>query len=327
MRVRGGKGVFAMLLALAALLVVVVPASSAFRIHVETQINPNGTGGLHVGIRPGSLKWEACTAALTGCDQFGSGYEIETKGAPVGTVFRVRDAEGEIGVSPEWKGPLEELAPPKVAGVFQANEFVSPVPGLWSGGWRNEHPEMQLSACVSEAGEECIALTNPHYISGCSNESTFPIDPSFAGRYLRVADRQSGGPHPELAYGVSAPYGAEVFRQEPNTSVAVVGQIAPAANPLTGNCGPPPVPIATISADGIARVECGGGCSVVLVGKREGRRLSASRQIPTQNLLSPESAREVQLPRGALKSLGVGKIRLIVEVDGTRLAQRTIRWP
>ena len=322
----GGRGAIAVLLALAALLIVAVPASSAHELRIQTTINPSGrTGSLSVASPPGSIGWEACTAKLTDCEPFGRGFSIETNGAPAGTVFRVRNTEGESGISPEWAGPLKELAPPRVAGEIQANGYVTPIPGLWSGGWRAEPAEMQLSACESEAGEGCVSLTNPHYVRRCPWDASFYLEPRFAGWFLRVADRQNGGPHVEPPYGLTTPYGAEVFGQSRTTSVAIAGQIAPAVSPAAGECGPPPAPVATISSEGIARLECGGGCSAALVATRQGRRRSISRELHEENLLRPRAAVELHLTPSQLASLGVGKIRLVVEIDGARVAQRTIR--
>jgi hypothetical protein len=61
------------------------------------------------------------------------------------------------------------------------------------------------------------------------------------------------------------------------------------------------------------------------VGTRKGRTQLVTRRIREQDLLRPEPALEVGLPRAALARLGAGKIRLTVEIDGARWAQRTIR--
>jgi hypothetical protein len=238
---------------------------------------------------------------------------MQTGGAVAGTVFRVTNGEGESSVSPEWRGRVKTLAPPSVAGGIAANEFVSPIPGLWSGGWQGEGAEMQLAACVTEAGEQCVSITSPHFIrQGCAFSASFSIDPRFAGMYLRVADRQSGGPHLEAGYAVFSPSGENW------------GQITAATNPPTGECGPPPPATATISAAGVARVECAGGCEVELKGTREGQSQLLTRRIPTQTLLSPGPALEVSLPRESLARLGAGKVRLTVDVDGMSAARRTV---
>ena len=313
-------------------LILVAPAQGARGIPIQLWIGADGTGTLYAStsssVTP-PLAWEACAPDLTNCEPFARGREIETTGAPAGTVFRVRDAGGETGDSPEWRGPPKELAPPRVAGVIAANEFVSPLPGFWSGGWKGENSELQLAACATEAGApgECVALTDPHLLraSGCSPSASFALDSRFAGQYLRVADRQSGGPHAEAAFGLVNPFGSEVWGRSRITSVSIVGQIASAAIAPSGECGPPPAPIATISAAGSARVECGAGCNVVLIGTHDGRRRSVTRQIPGQDLLRPMAALEVSLPPAALRSLGDGKIRLTLAIDGQRISQRVIR--
>jgi hypothetical protein len=328
---RGGKGIFAALLALAALLLVAVPVSSARELRIQTSLNPGGrTGSMSVASPPGSIGWEACTAQLTECRPWARGRRAETLSAPAGTIFRVRDSEGESGISPEWRGPLTELTPPRVVGSIEANGYVSPVPGLWAGGWGEEYPRMQLSACETEAGDGCVSITSPHFTRvGCSFSASFLLNPIFSGWYLRVADKQDGGEHAEAGYGVFSPSGAtwgfdEVWGRSRTTSVAVVGQIGPAANPSAGECGPPPAPAATISADGVARVECAGGCGVVLAGARKGRQQLVSRRIPAQSALTPFPALEMQLSTKAEANLGIGVIQLTVEVDGKPLARRAI---
>jgi hypothetical protein len=313
-------------------LIVVVPAQAA-SVRVQTSIEPDGTGSLYADSSAAPLSWEACSAELTGCRPFARGREAQTTGAPAGTVFRLKNGAGESGLSPEWRGPPKELAPPRVAGAIQANGFVSPVPGLWSGGWQGEDSEMQLSACATEAGMECVSITSPQLIRpGCASSASVSINPRFAGMYLRVADKQSGGPHFEAAVAVYSPSGTTwglepVWGRDRTTSIATVGQIAAAVNPSAGECGPAAAPVATISAEGVARVECAGGCSVVLTGTRKGRRQIVTRRIAEQSLLRPWAALEMGLPRSATARLGTGKVRLTVKIDGTLVAQRTVRTP
>jgi hypothetical protein len=322
-------------------LVLTGPAIAARGIRIQTFVEPNGTGRLYASTSSTSVPpfaWEACTPDLKSCEPFARGTEMKTTGAAAGTVFRVEDGGGETGVSPEWRGPVKSLAPPRVAGVVAANEFVSPLRGLWSGGWKGENSELQLSACATEAGGGCVALTDPHYLRPeCTSNDSFLLGTDLTGRYLRVTNRQSGGPHAEAPYAVGpAPPRYEVARprllsevwgRSRNTSVAIVGQIKPASQLPAGECGPPPTPAATISAAGVARVECGGGCTAVLVGTRKGRRQLVTRRILPQDLLRPQAALEMGLPAAALKRLGGGTIRLNVVIDGTALAHRTTRTP
>jgi hypothetical protein len=325
---RGGRGAFAILLALTALFLGSAPASAKDEIKMQALLNPDGTGRLFLNTGEGPFRWEACAPDLTECQNFGGGHDISTRGAPAGTVFRVEDRYEVQGTSPEWKGRLKEVAPPTVFGLIEANQFVTPVPGEWSGGWAGEGSQMQLSACATPTGDECTSLTSLHYVRRCPWSASIPIDASFVGRYLRVADHQPGaGPIVEPAYGVTSPYGAEVWSGTRSTSVAFVGQIAPATSAPAGNCGPPPAPTARISSEGVARAECGGGCRVALIGSRKGRKRRITRQIPQQDLLRPEAATEIWLSDSLLSELGAGVVRLTVEVDGRRLAQRTIHTP
>jgi hypothetical protein len=317
----------------ALILVAAASAQAGGRFDGQTFVNPDGSGKIFYGRGTGPWVWEACARGPKDCEPFARGRELQTGKAAAGTVFRVTEGAGESWVSPEWRGRVESLAPPRVAGVIAANEFVSPVPGLWSGGWQGEDAELQLAACATEAGSECISLTSPRLIRhGCTSNSSFPLDPRFAGMYLRVADKQSGGPHAEAAGAVYSPSGAtwgfeSVWGRSRTTSVAIVGQIAAAVNPSPGECGPPRAPVATISSKGVARVECVGGCSVVLAGARKGLRQLVTRRIGEGSLLRPWPALELGLPPSAAALFGAGKVRLTVTIDGSLAASRIVSTP
>lgn len=322
---RGGRGALAILLALTTL-VVSTASARAEEIPMQALMNPDGTGRLFLNNGVGPFLWETCTPDLSECKKFHGGHDISTRGASPGTIFRVKDSVGDRGLSPEWKGPLKQVTPPSVDGVIEANQFVSPVPGRWSGGWAGEGAEMQLSACETATGEGCTTLTSLHYLRPCPMSSSFSIDARFAGKYLRVADLQPGaGPIVEPPYGLTSPYGDEAWDASSAVSVAVVGQIAAAAGPPQGECGPAPAPRAAILASGVARVECAGGCAATLIGTRGGRQRRIRRFVAQQDLRRPRAPVEFHLTAASLAELGVGKIRLIIEVDGERLAHRTFR--
>jgi hypothetical protein len=312
--------------------IVAGPAQARWRSEIQPLLNSDGTGSMFVGWGTAPWTWEACTSKLKDCEPFAKGQEVQTAGAPAGTVFRVTDGEGEVGLSPVWLGALKAVVPPKVTGAIEANGFVSPVQGAWSGGWLGEAGKLQLSACITETGEQCVSISNPQRLA-CAPSASFSIDPVFAGWYLRVADWHVAGAAFTDDYTGPPPWEnrnwgfEEVLRRSPTTAVAIVGQIAPPVNAPAGECGPPPAPTATIDTEGIARIECAAGCSVVLAGTRKGRRQFVTRQISEQSLLRPAHTLELKLPRTAMARLGTGKIRLTVEIDGTRWAQRTIRTP
>jgi hypothetical protein len=299
-------------------------ATSSERIHIQAGINPDGNGRLLVNSGEGPWAWEACTPDLTTCAPFGNGREIETIGASPGTVFRV-EGNGATGVSPEWRGRVNQVKPPSIDGLTRANEFVSPVPGMWSGGWKNEFSQVQLSACATPAGQDCMALTDLHYVRNCAASASFALDAKVAGSYLRIAQSLIGaGPPVEPSYAVTSPYGGEVWGRSRITSVAVVGQIAPAVNPYPGECGPPPRGRAFISKQGVALIECPAGCRAALIGSRNGRHVRITRSLPARDALIIAPPARLRVPDGILAGTGAGSVHLVAEIDGNQVAQRTI---
>lgn len=230
-------------------------ARGAEGMRMQALLKGDGSGFLFVNTPEEPMSWEACPPVLTSCTLFGSGGEIITTGAPPESVFRVTGGAGSVGLSPLWHGNVFPVTPPSVKGTVRANELVTPVPGGWSGGWENEPDFMQLSACASPAGTNCVTLTNSHYVGGCPNEAAV-LDAAFVGDYLRVADRRNGaGPHPMLRYAVGSPYGLDIWAPGPRLSTAIVGRIASATGPRAARCGPPPLNSASISRESIATVE------------------------------------------------------------------------
>jgi hypothetical protein len=207
---------------------------------MQALLNGNGSGRLLVNDSGGPWAWDACSPNLSRCRPFKHGREISTAGAAPNSVFRVT-GEGEVGLSPLWKGRVKSVAAPSVHGVFRANERVTPVAGRWSGGWAGSPDRLQLAACDTLAGQGCTTLTHSHFLDRCRHEAAV-LDPAFTGDYLRVADRRLGaGPIVEPAYGVSSPYGGEVWRRDRTTAVAFVGRIGEAAGPRMIWCGAPPI--------------------------------------------------------------------------------------
>ena len=318
----------------------VASPSAAETISMQALLNDDGSGRLFVNTGTGEpWTWEACSPDLTSCSPFGTGREISTASANPETVFRVSGnpaADLMPGVSPVWHGNVASTRTPSVSGIVRANELVTPIPGTWIGGWGNEPDVMQLSACSEPTGQNCVTLTNAHYVGGCPNKGAV-LDPAFAGDYLRVADRRDGsGPHFMLAYGVISPYGLDLWTPGARLSTAVAGRIASATAPPAADCGPPPLNSASISREGIAKVKCGLGCRVLFVakGKRKSTRLVrklprkpaapvrlGERPLPLRDPIS------LQLPRWFSSAAGHERIRMIIKIDGKLAARRTVRLP
>ncbi len=304
-----------------------VAPSSAESIRMQALVNANGSGHLFVNTSPGPWSWEACTSDLTDCEPFGKGREIETGHAAPGTVFRVKSRES-TGVSPEWRGRVTQIKAPRVHGPIRANEFISPMAGMWSGGWKGEYSALQLSACATSTGQGCTSLTDPHYVRDCAASASFVLDAKFVGSFLRVANRRLGaGPLFSPPYATSSPHGAEVWRSSRNTSVAVVGQISPAVNDHPGECGPPPPGRALLSRRGVAFIDCQGGCRAALIAKRNGRYIRVKRNLSPRNALLVTPPVELRAPvRTILARFGEGRVRLVVRINGKQVAQRTTRF-
>jgi hypothetical protein len=308
-------------------------AAAAESAKVSVWLNGDGSGGMVANSQTNpeteTWFWEACNPDLTTCSPFGTGRHITTAGAPAETVLKATSNYGAAAVSPLWHGDVASATPPSVNGVVRANELVTPVPGVFAGGWQGDLSWMQLSVCHTATGVNCTTITDPGYSEErpetCSHSATV-IDPVFTGEYLRVADRQSG-PNPITAgVGTSSPYGQQVWTADATTSVAVVGRISRATGPRAAHCGPPPLVRVSISKSGVASVRCALGCDAVLIAQRGRRRARLMQKIAPFPLYRP---RNLPIPRlrlspRALAALGLGRIRMTVKVGGRIVAHRIV---
>jgi hypothetical protein len=315
--------VLAVILASAALSMSTDSAVAMEALKMQALLNKDGSGFLGVNNPREPMTWEACSPALSDCTPFGSGRRLSTVGANPETIFRITSGDGSTGLSPVWHGNVASLTPPSVSGIVRANELVTPVPGQWDGGWEGEGDLLQLAACRTRRGTNCTTLTDEHY-PGCRGSSAV-LDPAFIGDYLRVADQRRGtGPHFMLRYRSRSPYGARggVWEASPTTSAAVVGRIAAPSGSRRIWCGFPPLDHAWIFKSGIAKVECGLGCRAVLIAKRGWRRARVVRKPSRwQTFRDPMTLR---LSRRSLAHLRLGRVQMIVKIDGRRVARRTV---
>lgn len=295
---------------------------------IETRLLPDGKGEMFAWAlrdEPGrTWTWEACAPDLTGCADFGAGVRVSTAGSEPETVFRATSSDSLSATSPIWHGDLASVAAPSVSGAIRANELVTALPGRWRGGWEGDRDLLQLAACLAPEGAICTTLTDTHYFSGCGS-NTAVIDRGFAGRYLRVANSRTDGSALSPAFVIESPYGGTAWAPGATTSVAVVGQIDPAAGPRAAGCGPPPLSSVSISKRGVATVMCGLGCRAVLVGKRGRRRARIRRRIAASPEIAEAPSLALRLPRRALTRLGVGRARVVVRIDGEWAAARKVR--
>ncbi|HEU5142923.1 MAG TPA: hypothetical protein VFU04_07185 [Solirubrobacterales bacterium] len=289
-------------------------------VEMQALLVKDGSGLLFVNNGEESTwSWQACSSDLVTCRPFGQGREISTVGAEPSTVFRVSGA-GKTGRSPLWHGNLSVLSPPTVRGPLRANELVTPVPATWGGGWEGDFDQTQLSVCARPAGGPCSSITEPKNPEACPREAAV-LDPAFAGGYLRIADRRFG---PGAIFTLEAlfPYGQALWRSDGQTAVAFVGRIQPATGPRAARCGPPPLRLASISKLGVAEIRCPLGCRAELIGRRAGRVARFGRLAPARSPFGRPVA--LRLPVRLRRQLGEGQTRMSVEVDGRRVARRTV---
>ncbi len=300
-------------------------ASSTEQIHLQALISPDGKGRLLANTGAGPWSWEACFSGETTCIPIAKGRELRVNGLPSGTRFRVVSGDRASGMSPEWLGRLKQVNPPSI-GVAPIGQFVSPRPATWTGGWKGEYSELQLAACATADRRSCTTLTDPRYLRNCAASASFAIDPRFAGEYLRVADRRIGtGPPLRPAVGLTSPYGAEVWKASRSTAINIVGQIAQTLVSTVSECGPPPVPTASIPARGVGRIECRAGCRATLIARVGSRTARVERRILEQDALTFVAPIELRITPQDLLRLGQGPVEMVVTGDGQPLSRKVFR--
>lgn len=302
------------------------PAFAAESVSMQALLNEDGSGRLFVGTYPGPFSpdwsWETCAPDLSSCRPFGTGGDIGTGNASANTVFRVSMGSA-FGLSPVWHGNLGVTTPPSVSSVVRANELVTPTPASWSGGWEGDFDQTQLAACATSTGERCLSLTEPKYVQGCQHEATV-LDPAFTGDYLRIANRRYGPGTIFTLEAAASPFGHEIWKASGSTSVAMLGRIKQATRPRSAKCGPPPLIEASISAEGVATVECGLGCRAVLIAKRGRLTARKVRKVPRTRPLGFENPLTLKFSHQALMQFGPGRIHMTVKIGGRQVATRTV---
>ena len=280
----------------AACMLGLLPGSASAQIEMQPLLTDDGSGRLFVNDSGGPWSWQACKPNLTRCAPFAEGRDISTRGAPAGTVFRV-EGNGDVGMSPTWRGNLDVARPPSTRGRLRANQLVTPVAATWSGGWDGDIDRSQLAACETAKGHRCISITDPKYVRGCRRGGAV-IDPAFTGYFLRVADRRLGPGTVFTADAVGSPYWRPIWRRDGQTAVAIVGRIKRATGQPKAKCEPAPLNAASLSGRGVAFVQCVLGCRVALVAAQGPVKVRALRKIGSRAAAGTRRPRELRFPAG-----------------------------
>jgi hypothetical protein len=325
-----------LLITVLALTIGALPASAAaaFTPGMQPLLNSDGTGRLFATAGgTGPFTWDQCAVDQSTCSVAGTGQDFSFADAPDGTVFRPAGGS-PAEVSPVWHGNLTISAPPSIAGRLRANQLVIPVLAGWQGGWEGDIDQTQLAVCATPAGEGCTSISDHKYPAGCDHGGAV-LDPSFVGRYLRVADRKLGPGTVETLEADGSPYGHPIWPAEGDTAVAVVGRIGRAVGGRTQTCGPKPLVEAWISSRGVAKVSCAFGCLATLYAGHAGNNAWASLRVPATGLppllgqpAQPEpSGSTLAVSPGELRRLDGGQTRFAVEVGGQIFARKRIELP
>jgi hypothetical protein len=330
-----GRRVGLLIAAVALTIAALLPAAAAaYTPGMQPLLNADGSGMLFATTGgTGPFTWEQCTVGQSICSVAGTGRDFSFANAPDGTVFRPAGGS-PAEVSPVWHGNLSIAAPPSISGKLRADELVIPVLAGWQGGWEGDFDQTQLAVCATPTGEGCTSISDHKYPGGCERGGAV-LDPSFAGRYLRVADRKLGPGTVETLEADGSPYGHPIWPAEGDTAVAVVGQIGRAVDGRKQRCGPKPLVEAWISSRGVAKVSCAFGCQATLYAGHAGRNVWATLRVPATGLpplLGPPTQPEpsgstLAVAAGALRRLGGGQTRFAVEVGGQIFAGKRIDLP
>lgn len=290
------------------------------RLPFQVLLNADGSGRIFMN-NGSTPSWQACRPDLTACAPFATG-NFNTGDAPAETIFWA----GDDLVTPIWMGNLRETGPPSVRGKVRGNEVVTPVAGLWAGGWEDDYDDLTLSVCKTAAGKACLEINDEGREEECGARGATLIDPAFAGRYLRVVDRRYGSGAVFAGVGHPDYYPAEKIEPRATIAMAIVGKIAPATGPPSIDCGPPPLSEASINGDGSAEVTCLiVGCQATLIARRGRHTARLERRLLSTPPFRGRGLAKLRLPPSSMEPLEGGPIQITVKINGRTAARRTVK--
>jgi hypothetical protein len=229
----------------------VAQAPGSLDVSFGYYINEDGTGGLDatvsgapIGQAP-SVNWEACPPAAA-CTPIaprqGSSPSVLTGTGTPGTVFVVTASNGSQtakATSLPWLGLVRAVTAPAIQGNLHVGGLVTPVPGVWSGGWGNDTSLLQLQICRTATGAGCVVIADSYYWSKCPGTGAV-LTYDFVGQYVRIVEKRIGRSTPFPAFGVGSPGGLHPIEPGPTGAAAVAGPIAAAPWKPESTCGLPP---------------------------------------------------------------------------------------
>lgn len=308
-------------------LLAVAPAATALAHHngaptVDHYVKPDGTGQLIANPGGHPLTWDRCSPdgtceRLAETDQF-----LRTGDPPPGTTF-VATQDGTSVRSQPWGGLVRATAPPRLEGEPAVGSLVRPLAATWTGGWGREADWLQLQACRTAEGGDCVVMVDEIKHRPCEPGGGRYLPGWARGRWLLVVDTRIDQSQPFSAEGYFAPEGVRPnVATGSGTAVAAFGPVGEGAARRSGcpwrtrvqlNRVHLPYPI-------FGQVTCPGRCTVQWR-VRQGRRTIHRRVRGAYVTLS--------LDPPASQRLRSGRAHLRIRVDGrvVRSATVTVRAP
>jgi hypothetical protein len=229
-------------------ILVVLASSSALAADPPTgvelflfhNVNQDGRGVLFAntvsGWARGSMTWQACMPDA-GCaaaqPRASDDRVLDVGDAPSGTTFIATASDGSqsfSATSASYRGRLGIALYPGVKGRLRTGHVITPVPGIWVGGWGYERPNLQLQVCRTQHDESCEVISATFYWEKCPGTGA-RIPQRYLGWYVRVADQRIGQNTVFAARGYRRPQDLEPLRTAPDTAVATVGRIGAGRGP------------------------------------------------------------------------------------------------
>jgi len=205
----------------------------------------DGTGQLIANPAGHPVTWERCAPEGSPCTTYDDGDAnpqfLSVRDDPPGTAFTATQ-DGVTSRSEIWRGRVRATAPPRVDGEIRVGGLVAPVPATWEGGWGREADWLQLQACRTAQGADCVVILDSIKFGRCRPDGGRLLPARYEGSWLRVTDTRIDREQPFTLEGYTAP---EYIRPNvpgpPAVAGAVVGQIASGPAPVE-DCGQQPLP-------------------------------------------------------------------------------------
>ena len=219
-----------------------VAADPPTRVEMFHNVNEDGRGVLFAYTvsdapgRWGAMMWQACMPD-PGCaaaqPRASDDRVLDVGDAPGGTTFIATASDGSqsfSATSVPYRGRLGIALYPGIKGQLRTGHVITPVPGIWVGGWGYERPNVQLQVCRTRRDESCEVISATFYWEKCPGISA-RIAPRYLGWYLRVADQRIGQNTVFAARAYRRPQDLAPLRTAPDTAVMTVGRIRSGRGP------------------------------------------------------------------------------------------------